>query len=1169
MSVQRTASLDRSAPPAGRVGRGHPIDVASGAQYTAWHDLELPGLLPLVFRRFYSTALLSEAASILGPGWVIPFEATLTRDHDGYVLRAHDGDIIPFDDPYGILEQPGRSLLNPTYFMTLTRRDDSLEVTHWHPGEAEVQRMLFRPKGLGESSRLRALEDLGGRRIECVRNKAGQLLMLRQHAEHRQVHLNYRTDGLLESLHVAGVNEEPTLWSRYEYDRSGRLVAVFDRTGAALRYAYDAQHRLTEETDRAGGKFSLEYDGKGRCISSKGQEGYQAVSLHFEPLQHLTTVTDGLGRITRYVLNSQGQVTCEISPLGDKQTTTYDEWGRIIAQQDSLGRTSRQIYDAQGNKVTVVGPDGAQTRYEFNDAHQVVAQIDAAGFRSTWKYDSKGDLIEHIDASGASWYYSRDHLGRVISATAPSHPSIHFQYDPDHRWLETRDGETLTRIELDGLGRTIGVHDALGLIRRMRYDGAGNLLEVEEADGALRRFEHRADGNLTRYRDARGAQRSFRYSHYGDLLEIIDPLRFKIRLEYDCMGQLTKLVNEKKEEARFEYDLAGRLTEQTHFDGRVERYTRDSAGQVTEYLCTGGPRIRFLYDDAGRLIERRHPRGVRAQYRYDVRGALLEAKTTDTQVSFERDALGRVIAEEQQGGERRQRLEYQYDLGGNLIQRHWSQGDAGPLTLQRDDRGRLTALISRGEVVQRFAYDPLDRLTQRSLGTSGVERLSYSLRGSLASQQVEISGATQAQTLLERTYAYDPEKALIGVTDSERGNLELSYNDQGRLSQVTRQTGQEVSREQLLYDGTGNLVRGSGMAWEIGQGDRLLARGNTRFELDSRGRRILSHSEDTPPTRYVYNDDDQLVEITDGHGNSTFYHYDALGRRLWKEKAGVKSHFAWAGNELAGVEDSGGRTEWFLAGFAPLACFRRGQWSHLVVGHRGETLLQMSPQGAVEWWGDYDLFGLKRSEGSISMPWRLLGQFADEESGLCYSRFRHFDPETGRFTSPDPLGLAAGLNEYTYGPDPLNYSDPWGLYCGGDGINDSRPRILADNNLLDAAQKGHPAALAEIHKAQVFITPNQLSEFMNVNTSVQRQSRREFLESQGIRVLCAENAQKWAESEAFQQTFHIVAPSHGRGDAALAAFARASGYEALTMEKKLVNFLTYTRRERNLLIRRL
>jgi uncharacterized protein RhaS with RHS repeats len=41
---------------------------------------------------------------------------------------------------------------------------------------------------------------------------------------------------------------------------------------------------------------------------------------------------------------------------------------------------------------------------------------------------------------------------------------------------------------------------------------------------------------------------------------------------------------------------------------------------------------------------------------------------------------------------------------------------------------------------------------------------------------------------------------------------------------------------------------------------------------------------------------------------------------------------------------------------------------------------------------------------------------------------RFYDPETGRYISADPIGLAGGINLYAYVEnDPVNFIDPWGL----------------------------------------------------------------------------------------------------------------------------------------------
>ena len=47
--------------------------------------------------------------------------------------------------------------------------------------------------------------------------------------------------------------------------------------------------------------------------------------------------------------------------------------------------------------------------------------------------------------------------------------------------------------------------------------------------------------------------------------------------------------------------------------------------------------------------------------------------------------------------------------------------------------------------------------------------------------------------------------------------------------------------------------------------------------------------------------------------------------------------------------------------------------------------------------------------------------------------FRHYRPGLGRYLTPDPIGLAGGLNLYSYaGQNPINYTDPLGLSVWSD-----------------------------------------------------------------------------------------------------------------------------------------
>jgi len=52
----------------------------------------------------------------------------------------------------------------------------------------------------------------------------------------------------------------------------------------------------------------------------------------------------------------------------------------------------------------------------------------------------------------------------------------------------------------------------------------------------------------------------------------------------------------------------------------------------------------------------------------------------------------------------------------------------------------------------------------------------------------------------------------------------------------------------------------------------------------------------------------------------------------------------------------------------------------------------------------------------------------DSRSGLQFFGARYYDPEIGRWLSPDPLGFVDGVNQYTYvNNNPVNWVDPNGL----------------------------------------------------------------------------------------------------------------------------------------------
>ena len=85
--------------------------------------------------------------------------------------------------------------------------------------------------------------------------------------------------------------------------------------------------------------------------------------------------------------------------------------------------------------------------------------------------------------------------------------------------------------------------------------------------------------------------------------------------------------------------------------------------------------------------------------------------------------------------------------------------------------------------------------------------------------------------------------------------------------------------------------------------------------------------------------------------------------------------------------------------------------------------------GEIVWECSYQLWGKPIQEiahTDIQQNLRYQGQYLDREIGLQYNTFRYYDPDTGRFTQPDPIGLAGGLNLYQYVPNLLGWIDPLG-----------------------------------------------------------------------------------------------------------------------------------------------
>ncbi|WP_370577481.1 RHS repeat-associated core domain-containing protein [Snodgrassella alvi] len=112
--------------------------------------------------------------------------------------------------------------------------------------------------------------------------------------------------------------------------------------------------------------------------------------------------------------------------------------------------------------------------------------------------------------------------------------------------------------------------------------------------------------------------------------------------------------------------------------------------------------------------------------------------------------------------------------------------------------------------------------------------------------------------------------------------------------------------------------------------------------------------------------------------------------------------------------------------------------------------------GEIVWECSYQLWGKPIQEiahTEIQQNLRYQGQYLDRETGLHYNTFRYYDPDIGRFTQPDPIGLLGGYNLYQYAPNPLMWVDPLGWYAG-EGERELGKYHVFHQHTLDPSEYG-------------------------------------------------------------------------------------------------------------------
>jgi RHS repeat-associated protein len=177
---------------------------------------------------------------------------------------------------------------------------------------------------------------------------------------------------------------------------------------------------------------------------------------------------------------------------------------------------------------------------------------------------------------------------------------------------------------------------------------------------------------------------------------------------------------------------------------------------------------------------------------------------------------------------------------------------------------------------------------------------------------------------------------------------------------------------------------------------------------------------------------------------TTNFNYDGFGSRLKKTTGASKSLYPF-GDEYE-ITD-GVLTKYItvegLGVIAKRVGYGPGAETYWLHSDRlGSIAAVTTTDGLVELGRTYRPYGEILGEaGNHTESRGWIDQRNDPKTGLTYLHARYYDPQAGVFLSPDPIGVAGGMNAYGYGfGDPVNLADRGGLtplsspLDGGGGI---------------------------------------------------------------------------------------------------------------------------------------
>ncbi|KEA50859.1 type IV secretion protein Rhs [Mangrovibacter sp. MFB070] len=1035
---------------------GNPVHAASGVKVLNDDnelDVALPGRFPFRMQRAYNS--LNTRDGLFGTGWSTAFDSYLHVDGDQATWYEETGREVQFTLP-----KPDSMLLSPAEGI-LVRRNEHGDVVIGDQDSSQWR--LFKPTRENPSHlKLAMLCDDYGNSLEMSYDEQGRLVRIHDAAGAVDVTLAYTHPDFPQRVtalsHFDGNQHWPLM--QWGYDSRGLLASATDASGVTRReYRYNDDrlmvwHRLPGGLES---EYRWEKQDHWRVVENRTSTGEHS-KIEYDLVARITTVTRENGAVRRHHWNASQMVTRLEDERGENWLFEWDENDQLLSETDPLGNTWKYVYDINGNQVRVTDPQGNVQSTEWLAHRALPVQVtDPDGNSTHYTYDAHHGLKSITDAQGGTTTVQRDEYGLVISETDPKGGRRHTDYNRAGLVSAATDcsGRT-TRYRYHPLGWLLEETAADGTVTGYQYDAAGRPTGLTRPEGWQENLKWSARGLPEWHQTADGRRHGFRYDNAGRLTATQDPEGNTVQREYDARSRLVALRNENGEAYRFTWGDDNLLLAETGLDGVSTRYEYDACGRTLRRTFAAGHADAiihgFHYDERGLLTARTSP-DARTRYQWSKRGQMVSVSrhpalgdgaysdAAEQVLHFGYNALGQLVSEDGDNAT----LAWEYDALGNRTQT--TLPDGRQLKQFYYGSGHLLSIALDSLPVTDFTRDVLHRETSRTQGVLG-SHTRYDALGRLQARDV-FSGHPQRPGDMHwrQRWEYDFRNNLVRE-ERNRDPFDASrwsYDSTGKLQQ------QEDSRSGTVnwpQDGAGNpLAQSGGRVLH----NRVTELNGIRWRYDIHGRTVEKIS-GQQRWRYRYDTEHRLTDVVSETRHRPAVHvsfqYDPLGRRVSKtrwqvredgsESTRVTTGFVWEGLRLLQEVHGDIPLTYVYAdqgSYEPLARIDgitdpEIYWFHCQPNGTPERLTDN--EGQVRWDGQTGAWGKLLREAPVhaagfAQNLRMQGQYLDRETGLHYNLFRYYDPDSGRFTQQDPIGLAGGLNLYQYAPNAQGWVDPLGL----------------------------------------------------------------------------------------------------------------------------------------------